>query len=124
MIKKSSVEKLVRRVLAAELEEAPVFKTGDILYSSWGYDQTNINFYEVIKATGSSTVVRELESRVVGYPGDDKLLVPVPGKFAGPPLRRKSPSPTDPYRNLRITNYELARIWDGKPKRADHMGGH
>ncbi|STO91553.1 hypothetical protein [Fluoribacter dumoffii] len=32
-----------------------------ILYSSWGYDQTNINFYQVIELVGNATVVlREL----------------------------------------------------------------
>lgn len=38
----------------AELEES--FKVGDILYTSWGYEQTNIDFYVITKRVGKSTV--------------------------------------------------------------------
>lgn len=27
------------------------YKVGDIFYTSWGYEQTNIEFYQVVKAT-------------------------------------------------------------------------
>ena len=30
---------------------------GSILYTSWGYEQTNIDFYQVIELIGTSTVV-------------------------------------------------------------------
>lgn len=34
---------------------------GDILYTSWGYDQTNVEFYQVTKLIGSTMVeVREI----------------------------------------------------------------
>ncbi len=31
---------------AAERSKAHSFKVGDIIYNSWGYDQTNIDFYQ------------------------------------------------------------------------------
>ena len=31
-------------------------KVGDIFYDSWGYEQTNIDFYEVIQVNGLHTV--------------------------------------------------------------------
>lgn len=124
MVKKSSVEKLVRRVMAAEAEDAPVFQPGDILYSRWGYDQTNVNYYQVMKCTLTTTWVREIEGRVSSYSGPYKNVVPVPGKFVGPLIRRKSPDPKGRYQSIRIESYELAVIWDGKPKSADYLGGH
>lgn len=30
------------------------YKEGDIFYTSWGYEQTNIEFYQVIKATAKT----------------------------------------------------------------------
>lgn len=30
------------------------YKVGDIFYTSWGYEQTNIEFYQVIKATAKT----------------------------------------------------------------------
>ena len=37
-------------------------KIGDILYSSWGYDQTNIDFYQVIGIIGKHVKIKEIES--------------------------------------------------------------
>ena len=35
---------------------------GKVFYSSWGYDQTNVNFYQVVALRGKKTVIlRELE---------------------------------------------------------------
>lgn len=36
------------------------YKPGDILYSSWGYDQTNIDFYQVIATTEKTITFREV----------------------------------------------------------------
>ncbi|EAT0477748.1 MULTISPECIES: hypothetical protein [Enterobacteriaceae] len=39
---------------------------GDIFVSIWGYEQTNVHFYQVVGVAGKSTVkLREVESREV-----------------------------------------------------------
>ena len=38
---------------------------GDIFYESWGYDQTNVNFYQVIRVTASKAEILPIGSRVV-----------------------------------------------------------
>lgn len=47
---------------------------GDIFYSSWGYDQTNVDFYKVVGLTPKGVRVQEWEAKVVGIdrvaPGD------------------------------------------------------
>lgn len=49
------------------------FIVGDILYSSWGYDQTNIDFYQVVKVTEKTITVKEIsykseyDSSMSGY---------------------------------------------------------
>ncbi len=35
-------------------------KVGDILHSSWGYDQTNVEFYAVTKVSGRRVWIREI----------------------------------------------------------------
>jgi len=35
-------------------------KVGDILVSSWGYDQTNVDFYAVTKVSGKRVWIREI----------------------------------------------------------------
>lgn len=39
----------------------PLF-TGDFLYSSWGYDQTNVEFYQVVSTTPKTVTFREVRS--------------------------------------------------------------
>ena len=36
-------------------------KVGDLFYASWGYEQTNVNFFQVVELVGSSSVrIREV----------------------------------------------------------------
>ena len=43
---------------------------GDILSASWGYDQTNINYFEVVKTSPKSVEVLEVEG--VSLPEHDQ----------------------------------------------------
>jgi hypothetical protein len=59
-------------------------KVGDFFYRSWGYDQTNVNYYEVvgISASGKSVKLREVcVGRVGSYEGPHDRVVPVKGQF-------------------------------------------
>ena len=41
-------------------------RVGDIFYNVWGYDQTNVDFYQVVSLYGAHTaVIRPLHGRVV-----------------------------------------------------------
>jgi hypothetical protein len=53
-------------------------KLGDVFYRSWGYDQTNVNFYEVVGFTASnkSMRLREIRKTVQG-----RGVVPVKGDY-------------------------------------------
>ena len=44
-------------------------KVGDILYSSWGYDQTNIDFYKVVRVSESSVWIQQIGKKVVEVTG-------------------------------------------------------
>ena len=61
-------------------------KVGDILYSSWGYDQTNIDFYQVTAVGVHSVKIREIEQKVVGGSTGSDLVTAEPGKFKGPEM--------------------------------------
>lgn len=64
-------------------------KVGDIFKSSWGYDQTNIDFYEVIAVTGKSATVCAIgqisEGNGCYLQG---VCVPAPGSFHGKPFKK------------------------------------
>lgn len=38
-------------------------EVGTILVSQWGYDQTNVDFYEVVKATKTMVYVQRIEKK-------------------------------------------------------------
>lgn len=63
------------------------FKVGDIYYDSWGYDQTNIDFYEITEVKEKSVIIREIACKYVeGTSGHDSCnVMPVPGKYVGDP---------------------------------------
>ena len=91
---------------------------GDIFASSWGYEQTNVSFYEVVASTAATATLRRIESRIVsGRGGFEEMVVPVPGAYKGTPLNRKvRPGWRSGTVAVKINDYETAYTWDGKPQ--------
>ena len=121
-----------KKVERKEARKAPhSLKVGDILYSSWGYDQTNINFYQVLKLVSDRTVqIREIHSRIVeGGNGPsqyveavkDSFIEPFNGSKRGEVLTKRVSATND----IKLSSYEYAGLWDGKPRYETAMGwGH
>lgn len=62
---------------------------GDILMSMWGYDQTNVDYYQVIALNGCMATIRKI-ARVTESTGMDRgTCAPVFGEFVGEPMRRR-----------------------------------
>ncbi len=107
-------------------------KPGTIFCSHWGYDQTNIDFYEVVKTTKTMVYLRAISSAVVGDDhGYANLVVPdatqdAP-RYSGDKkelLRRKVRVYGDDV-YVSINSFASASIWDGKPKSETALGyGH
>lgn len=59
-------------------------KVGDVFRSSWGYDQTNIDFYEVTRLIGKSTVeVRPIAQDSMETMHMQGECVPLRGQYIG-----------------------------------------
>lgn len=43
------------------------YKVGQILYSSWGYEQTNVEFYQIVAIKNKSIVIREISKYFKSY---------------------------------------------------------
>jgi hypothetical protein len=106
--KKKYAEK--KKAMAAENQDK--YKVGEILYSSWGYDQTNINFYQIVKKTKSMITIEEIGKEYLDTKGaSEDLVKPVKNAFIGKEMRKK----VGPY-GVSISSFEDASLWDGKPK--------
>lgn len=95
-------------------QNADGVRVGDIFYVSWGYEQTNVDFYQVVALKGKKTaVVREIAGEYVGgfsYQGKKR---PCRAEFIGPAYTVRSkpdgprPSLNDPEHGghaLRLTS--------------------
>ena len=85
-------------------------KQGDIFVSSWGYDQTNVDFYEVVKVAAKTVTLIPIERKV-----QLKGFMPIPGSGKGKAFRRRIIDCFD-VPACRITSYATARLWGGKAR--------
>jgi len=64
---------------AKSLEEAyGGLEVGAIFYSSWGYEQTNINFYQVVGIKGKNLTIQEIGKKTVSESQSTEMVVPAP----------------------------------------------
>lgn len=87
---------------------------GHILVASWGYDQTNIDWYQVTRVIGANTVeVREIEGNVTRSDGwASGQSVPRADAFCGEPMvKRVTDGDT-----VKVSSCAWARLWDGRPR--------
>ncbi len=96
------------------------FKKGDILYCSWGWEQTNIDFYQVTKVVSDKTVkIRRIHGKDVGnnqghFMSATKVAVKDAFKAGTEEmLKRVQSSNGKPY--IRINSYSWTTPWDGTP---------
>lgn len=91
-------------------------QVGDILVSAWGYDQTNVEFYQVTRVTGYRGVyVRPIHHHAIegteGYLCGQVL--PVKDSFiANQPETYHIAS----SKSIAIGKHYSAHLWDGKPE--------
>jgi len=104
-IRKSHVEHVEQR-RQERSQYKHTLKEGDILYSTWGYDQTNVDFYQVVGVGERSVKIREIESRSV----DDSHVMPAPNRFKGPPMMKI----VGPSGRVKVRSFSWAGKWAGE----------
>lgn len=101
-------------------------KVGDVLASSWGYDQTNVNFYQITKLVGKHTVeLKEVISTVVDTSIGVDYVAPLVGHFKTNRDGKDTLTKRVNKDYVKLSSYEYAYLWDGKPKYETAIGfGH
>ncbi|AYO52189.1 MULTISPECIES: hypothetical protein [Acinetobacter] len=64
-------------------------QVGDILSTCWGYEQTNVEFYQVISKAGAFCEVREIAKRSHDTAYMQSEVSPKQNEFIGEPIRKK-----------------------------------
>jgi putative cell wall-binding protein len=97
------------------------YKIGDIVVNTWGYEQTNVDFFQVIKITNRSIMVKAIRQSVVDGSiyshGMACEVVPSPNNFIN---NNDKPSYTlRVYENGRLSSpesYYYMKKWSGNPQ--------
>jgi hypothetical protein len=84
---------------------------GDVVYNSWGYDQTNVDYYQVTRVTKGCIWIRRIaaNSSDRGQPGGGKCF-PCRGEFTGEEIKKNV---TSEYVSFRCGS---GSKWDGRAK--------
>jgi len=111
-LEKAAADKLERREKIKQLSAAHDVKAGDVFRCSWGYDQTNIDFYQVLSVSGQMAKISQIrdiseDSRECFMQGES---IPAPNQFIGKILNKKIQrysEDSEPY--FRINSFSSAR---------------
>ncbi len=92
-------------------------KVGDILYTSWGYDQTNVDFFQVVNIPSKCFVdLRKLKQEYTYKDGNSSMSAYTSGvkdAFSGSDILKRKVDSRD---SVKIGQCETAWVWDGNPK--------
>ena len=120
-IEKSKADRRASRKLTKDHD----IKVGDIYYTDWGYDQTNIDFYEVVAVRGTRIDMKELRQVLDNHSGNYDAVLPAQGsdRFADDKIHTVSARADGTVTSL--SSFEYPTKWDGKPKyQTDAYSGH
>lgn len=62
----------------------PTYKVGDIFRTCWGYEQTNVEYFEIVEIKGKHAILRELAQERVDTGWQRGRCVPLPGQYLSP----------------------------------------
>ena len=99
--------------LASYEEKRKQIDKNTIFVRSWGYDQTNIDFYKVLEREGEFVTIQEIGQNIFG---DDKYndrgkCTANPDEIIGEPIRKK----ISKHATLSIESYAHCSVWNGEP---------
>lgn len=96
--RESYVKEYVEKIVKQEQEKANIkeakkealknmnhnYSVGQVLYQSWGYEQTNIDFYQIIEIGAKSIKIRKINGEIISrHRGDYGYIKPIVDSFAG-----------------------------------------
>ena len=99
---------------------------GAILYDSWGYDQTNVDFYKVVSRTNRTVEVVQIGTKILDDENGNNFtadsVVADPDRVISDPTKHVVNTET---RSIRINSFSHAFPWGGKPLHQTAWGfGH
>ena len=96
-------------------------KIGDIYYTSWGYDQTNVDFYQIVDKKGQTFKVQQIGTKIVQEGRGSDGVIAEPNVKSGEVMTKRM----NGTGGFTMSSFEYASAWDGNPKHQTAWGfGH
>ena len=98
------------------------YQIGDFIYCSWGYDQTNVDFFKVVALKGKQTIeivkVQKEYTEQKGVYGNKSI--PTKVEKSAPMTKRVGAN-----NSIALYGFTYGRKWDGVPQHeTDSLYGH
>lgn len=100
-------------------------KVGDIFVSSWGWEQTNVDFYKVVGKTAARIKVVKIGKRNTTSDGGwTGTSMPEPNTILSskPTIKKVSAGWRGDGASFDVSSYASASLWDGKPESFSSYG--
>jgi hypothetical protein len=98
----------------AEREKPHNFSVGDIIHHSWGWEQTQCDYYQILAVTEHGATIQAIQSKSV--PGSGGFMserqTPTKDAFCGEPLKAR----INGHGEVTTLKHGSARKWDGTPQ--------
>ena len=91
----------------------PKVNVGDIFVCSWGYDQTNIDYYKVLEVKNKSVVIAGIGQNRTYTGHMQGECTPVPNAVGNKRITKRI-IPNGDSVSLKMTSYSWAYPWNGK----------
>lgn len=93
-------------------EKNDQYQPGAILYASWGYEQTNIDFYLIVARSGNTVTLQEIgQDKIYDQRTDSGKCTPNQEIKKGDPFKKR----LSPYGGTKLNSYKYASLYDGRP---------
>lgn len=101
-----------RAAKRASLKASDHWAVGDVIYNSWGYEQTNVDWYQVVEVKAKSIVIREIAANCNDNGGPyGGQTAPRRNDFVGNPLLKQI------HENGYVSfQFGCGTKWDGRAK--------
>jgi hypothetical protein len=113
-------KKQEQKVKNAGIDATKIYQIGDIVVNTWGWEQTNVDFYKVTKVTARQIEVVEIgDKNVEGSDGFMSAMVMPDVDNVGEKtykLRVKAGWGNDSHSLSNPASYYYFRKWDGRPE--------
>lgn len=97
---------------AERMKEAEKFVKGAIVYDSWGWEQTNIDFYIILERVHNTITLQAIGENVEYTGWLQGTKTPDPTKLNGEPFKKR----ISKYGRIDIHPFSCTSLWDGTPK--------